>query len=46
MVERPRRPAAPFHGRVAIGQIPFVINLAAAIGFLVLGSRSVLLLST
>lgn len=36
----------PFHGRVAIGQIAFIINLASAIGFLVLGSRSVLLLST
>jgi MFS family permease len=35
----------PARGRVAIGQIGFVINLGAAIGFLVLGNRSVLILS-
>jgi MFS family permease len=36
----------PHRGRVAIGQIGFVINLASAIGFLILGARSVLMLST
>ena len=35
----------PNYGRVAIGQIGFVINLGAAIGFLALGDRGVLVLS-